>query len=105
MQDASPWSEPAESFTPKQDRLESAIRSALVEGHTRTTLRFAVEELTDLLRRQGVSAERTVARMRAVVSAVVPGRHRHLASDLAALVEDETELAVQWCVARFHRGD
>jgi hypothetical protein len=92
-------------LTPRQDRIEEALVRGLVAGATRSELRDLVHQFSDLLRIQGVSADRTVASLKAVARRAVPrmqARESSIAGDSAA---ELMTLIVRWCSARLYRAD
>jgi hypothetical protein len=92
-------------LTPRQDRIEEALVRGLVARATRSELRNLVHQYCDLLRIQGVPAERTLALLKSVARRAVPrmqSREDSIAGDSA---EELMTLIARWCSARLFRTD
>ena len=93
-----------EALTPRQDRLEAAIASALRNQSTRSELRSNVIQLVDLFRLQGVPPEEGVMRVR---SMAVRATIALVGSDLAAgdAAAERVSMVERWAIERYRRVD
>lgn len=105
MSDRLSYTDVLVQLTPRQDRIEDALVRILSAGGTRSELRDVVHQYADLLRLQGVSADRAIGSLKAVVHRALPkmwARNDSTAGDSAA---DFTAMSARWCAERFQQAD
>ena len=91
-------------LTPRQDRLEAAIRHAFQVRSTRSDLRDAVHQLVDLFRLQQIPVERGIEMIMSIAArAVRTGGDTD--SGAVDFPLDRLRLIEHWSAQRYVRGD
>ena len=105
MNEMTSTSAAGELLTPRQDRLENAIVTALRAGQTRSQLRDHVLALADFLRVRGTSMESAVQMVRMLGARATP--LMSASSDMAVgdAPADRITMMVRWCTTRYRRAD
>lgn len=92
-------------LTPRQDRLEGSIVAVLSTHGTRSELRELVHELTDFLRMQGATLERTISVISALGARAIPAMSSYAERVVGDSAGDRIAMMIRWCTARFNRAD
>ena len=92
-------------LTPRQDRLEAAIVTALLTAQTRSQLRDHVLALADFLRVRGTDVESAVQMVRMLGARATPLMSDASESAVGDAPADRITMMVRWCTARYRRAD